>query len=181
GHYIDGEKDGHWKRYHYSKEPALLTEGEYSNGIRIGKWKYYRQDGTYVQEFDFDADSISFTNDTIKKSEMIACEKYPGILYVDEPPLLGKSQNDLLSFLGKNINYPATAQENGIQGTVVTRYKIDTEGKLSNIELIKDIGGGCGDEAIRVIKLSDGDWTPAYFNGEPVEIIFTMPVRFALE
>ncbi|MCB0519068.1 MAG: energy transducer TonB [Saprospiraceae bacterium] len=89
------------------------------------------------------------------------------------------SEEKMLEFIYSEIVYPTIARENGISGMVVTRFVVERDGSISNIEIIRDIGGGCGDEAMRVIKKMP-NWIPGKQRGNPVRVMFTLPVKFVL-
>ncbi len=94
------------------------------------------------------------------------------------------AESQLLSILSNNIRYPADAAENNIQGTVVTSFVVELSGKMTNFKLLKDIGGGCGPEALRVLKAFDEAglrWKPAQINGKPVRMRQSLPLRFRLQ
>lgn len=99
---------------------------------------------------------------------------------VEQQPEFPGGQGELLKYLGKNITYPAIAQENGIEGTVVVRFVVNETGGISDIQVVRDIGGGCGAEAVRVVK-SMPKWKPGRQRGKAVKVYFTLPVRFKLE
>jgi protein TonB len=99
---------------------------------------------------------------------------------VEQQPEFPGGQGELLAYLGKNINYPPIAQENGIEGTVVVRFVVNETGGISDIQIVRDIGGGCGAEAVRVVK-SMPKWKPGRQRGKAVKVYFTLPVRFKLE
>ena len=86
----------------------------------------------------------------------------------------------LLSYIYKNIKYPGIARHNNIQGTVVIGFIIERDGQLSNIKILREIGGGCGKEAARVIK-NMPLWTPGKQNGRPVRVQYRLPVKYKLE
>ena len=88
--------------------------------------------------------------------------------------------NRLLQFLGQNLHYPSIARENGIQGTVVIRFVVERDGSISNTEVVRDIGGGCGAEALRVVK-SMPVWLPGKQQGRAVRVQFNLPVNFRLD
>lgn len=90
------------------------------------------------------------------------------------------SNQALLGYLAKNIRYPAIARENGISGTVVVQFIVNKKGQISDIEVVKDIGGGCGREAIRAVK-EMGNWKPGLQRGIPVNVKMTLPVKFRLQ
>ncbi len=85
----------------------------------------------------------------------------------------------LMAFIYENITYPATARENNVSGTVVVQFVIETDGSVSNVSLIRDIGAGCGEEAMRVVKIMP-PWNPGKQRGRAVRVMFTLPVKFKL-
>ncbi len=109
---------------------------------------------------------------------------------VEEMPLYGECQNELghaekklcsdksiLSFLSDNIIYPEQARLNKTEGIVVVKVIIDETGTISDSEIIKDIGDGCGDEALRVIRTM-GKWKPGQQKGVLVKVEQYIPVKF---
>jgi len=85
----------------------------------------------------------------------------------------------MYKFLASNIRYPQLARENNISGKVYVTFVVETDGSLSNFRLLRDIGGGCGSEAIRVVKTMP-KWKPGMQKGEPVRVQFNLPVKFSL-
>ena len=83
-------------------------------------------------------------------------------------------------YLARNLRYPNQAAEDGIQGTVYVSFVVKTNGSLSDIKIIKGIGGGCDQEALRVVKKMPA-WNPGYQNGRKVAVLFNMPVYFRLQ
>ncbi len=99
---------------------------------------------------------------------------------VQKPPTFPGGEKELLKFLAENIQYPALARENNIQGNVALTFVVNKDGQVSDITVLRDIGGGCGKEALRVMN-SMPRWSPGEANGHPVKVRFTLPVRFRLE
>lgn len=99
---------------------------------------------------------------------------------VNKMPGFPGGERDLMAFLAKNIDYPALAKENNIQGTVVLGFVIGKDGSINDVSILKDIGGGCGKEALRVVRTMPA-WIPGEANGHAVKVRFTLPVRFKLE
>lgn len=90
----------------------------------------------------------------------------------------------LLEFIYENITYPPTARENAIQGTVVVQFVVEKDGSVSDANVIRDIGGGCGAEALRIIDLMDKmskKWIPGKQRGRAVRVQFNLPIRFLLK
>lgn len=87
----------------------------------------------------------------------------------------GKSE--MMSYLAKNVRYPKSAKEKNIQGFVTVTAIVEKDGTLSNVVAAKDIGGGCGAEAVRVVK-SMPAWSPAENKGENVRMSISISVNF---
>jgi protein TonB len=82
------------------------------------------------------------------------------------------------------VKYPAIARENGIQGRVVVQFVVEKDGKITDANVVRDIGAGCGEEALRVVNSMNGmnqRWTPGKQRGKPVRVQFTLPVSFKLQ
>ncbi|RYY06034.1 MAG: TonB family protein [Sphingobacteriaceae bacterium] len=83
------------------------------------------------------------------------------------------------NYLAKNIRYPKEARDQKITGRVIVSFIVEKDGKLNDIKVLRDIGAGCGAEAVRVLSESPA-WNPGIQNGKPVRVAYTMPVNFAL-
>ena len=101
-----------------------------------------------------------------------------GVIAEDEPVFPG-GMEAMYKFLEDNIKYPQLALENNIQGRVYVSFVVEKDGSISNPILLRDIGGGCGQEAIRVVKMMP-KWTPGMQSGKPVPVQFNLPVNFVL-
>lgn len=89
----------------------------------------------------------------------------------------------VLSYVAKHLDYPAIARENGIEGTVYVGFVIDQSGKMTNIEIKRDIGGGCGNAALKALQKMQQEitFTPGYQGPRAVKVMFNMPVKFRLQ
>lgn len=90
----------------------------------------------------------------------------------------------LLSMLSQNIRYPEEARTKNTQGTVVVSFVVEPTGRMTHYKLLKDIGDGCGDEALRVLKALDTlglRWMPAIRDSMPVRMRHSIPLRFKLQ
>jgi protein TonB len=89
----------------------------------------------------------------------------------------------LYKFIHENLKYPATAVENNIEGTVVVQFVVNRDGSIQDIKILRDIGGGCGAEVSRVVRMMNEEtlrWIPGKQRGRPVRVIFILPVKFKL-
>ncbi|MFM2225427.1 MAG: hypothetical protein RJA07_1629 [Bacteroidota bacterium] len=100
--------------------------------------------------------------------------------YVQQMPEFIGGEAALMKFISVNIKYPESAKNENIEGRVMVSFVVTTEGKLTDLKVLRDIGGGCGEEAIRVLKLSP-DWKPGMQNGKIVNVKMVFPIVFNLE
>jgi len=94
------------------------------------------------------------------------------------------SDRALLSFVQKGLDYPAPARNNGIEGTVVIRFVVEKDGRVSGIEPVRGLGGGCTAAAMAAIERINGQgvrFVPGLQNGEPVRVVFNLPIKFQLD
>jgi len=99
---------------------------------------------------------------------------------VEQMPQFPGGEGEMMKFIRKNLQYPTLAQENGISGTVIVNFVVDRDGKITLIKVIRGIGGGCDEEAIRVLKKMPA-WNPGKQGGKAVLVSFTMPVKYVLQ
>ena len=100
------------------------------------------------------------------------------VLVEDDPEFPG-GMKALYKFLQDNVQYPRLALENSIEGKVYVTFVVEEDGSITNPRLLRDIGGGCGREAIRVVKMMP-KWKPGKKSGKPVRVQFNLPVTFTL-
>jgi protein TonB len=86
----------------------------------------------------------------------------------------------MMEYIAKNIKYPAMARESGIQGRVFVNFVVEPDGSVSNVKVLRGIGGGCDEEAVRVVEAMP-KWTPGRQRGKAVRVSFNLPVRFTLQ
>ena len=98
---------------------------------------------------------------------------------VEEQPTFGGGEEARQKFLSDNIKYPDLARENGIQGTVYVTFVVEPDGNISNVQVLKGIGAGCDEEAIRVVKMMP-KWTPGKQRGKNVRVKINMPIKFVV-
>lgn len=99
---------------------------------------------------------------------------------IQKPPSFPGGESELFKYLQKNIQYPVLAKENNIQGVVPVSFVVGKDGSVTEVKILRDIGGGCGKEAMRVIQAMP-KWVPGEANGHAVKVRYTLPVRFKLE
>lgn len=94
-------------------------------------------------------------------------------------PAFPGGDEGLLKFLKEHIRYPAAARANSTEGKVVVSFIVDRSGKLTNIKILRGIGNGCEEEALRVLGTMP-NWTPGKVKGKEVRVQMNLPVKFTL-
>lgn len=85
--------------------------------------------------------------------------------------------NEMMKFLAENIKYPTAAKENGVSGKVYVSFIVEKDGLISDITILRGIGAGCDEEAIRVIKMMP-KWKPGTQRGQAVRVQYNVPIKF---
>ena len=101
-------------------------------------------------------------------------------LVVENEPEFPGGDDSLYAYIARNIVYPEAAKKEKIQGRVFVTFVIEKDGQVSSAKILRDIGGGCGEEAIRVVK-NMPKWKPGTQRGNPVRVQFNLPIMFQLE
>ena len=99
---------------------------------------------------------------------------------VEEMPDFPGGTQKLADYLAKNIKYPQMARESGIQGRVFISFVVEPDGSVSNVNVMRSLGGGCDEEAVRVVK-SMPKWKAGKQRGKPVRVSYILPVNFKLQ
>ena len=86
----------------------------------------------------------------------------------------------MMKFVSENVQYPEEAKEKEISGRVMVGFIVEKDGSISDVKVVKGIGGGCNEEAVRVVKAMP-KWKPGKEKGKPVRVHFTMPFTFKLQ
>jgi len=89
----------------------------------------------------------------------------------------------LLRFIYTKIKYPTIARENGIEGMAVVSFVVTEHGTIVDFKILRDPGGACGPEALRVVKCMNelpSRWNPGQQRGKNVRVKYNLPVRFKL-
>ena len=99
---------------------------------------------------------------------------------VDQKPEFATGETEMFKYLRQNIHYPAIARENSIEGKVFVNFVINIDSTISDVKVLKGIGGGCDEETIRVFQ-NMPKWKPGQHQGKIVKTRFTVPVSFKLD
>jgi TonB family protein len=101
-------------------------------------------------------------------------------LSVEENPEFPGGPAKLLEYIQKNLEYPEAARENEIQGRVFVGFIVEEDGSVSNVKILRGIGYGCDEEAIRLVN-SLPKFKPGKQRGKPIRVQYTLPIVFKLK
>ncbi len=99
---------------------------------------------------------------------------------VESMPEYPGGMGALMRYLAENIKYPPLAKESGIQGRVFINFVVEPNGSISNVKVLRGIGGGCDEEAVRVVEKMP-KWKPGKQRGKNVRVSYNLPVKFTLQ
>ena len=128
------------------------------------------QDDVEVEDIEINAE--------VEQNEVL--EEYVAPEVVEEMPAFPGGEAKLMEYVAKNVKYPQIARETGVQGRVYVNFVVEPDGSVSNVSVLRGIGGGCDEEAIRVVK-SMPKWKPGKQRGKAVRVSYMLPVNFKLQ
>jgi TonB family protein len=102
------------------------------------------------------------------------------VILADEQPAFPGGVEAYRAFLQKNVQYPEAAKARNISGDVFVSFSVDEAGRLLDAEVIKGVGYGLDEEALRLVRLMPW-WTPARLAGQPVRVPATLRIRFGMQ
>jgi periplasmic protein TonB len=162
----------------------LSSTENYVNGKREGEASYFNSTGHLGRRSEWRNDTIleSITYDSIgSQIEKLTYKDRHQIgrdsVYEEINPAYPGGEAELLKFLAQNLKYPREMLELGMNGRVYIQYVIEKDGSVSNVFPIRGLSYAFQNEAMRVVKLMP-NWSPGYYNGNPVRVKYTLPILF---
>jgi len=134
---------------------------------------------TAIVSVDYDKGTDDVSVPMATENTVVEEVQEPFII-VEQMPEYQGGQAELMKYLSSNLQYPVTAQENGIQGTVYVRFEVDKDGKVHNVKILRGISPEIDKEAIRLVMAMPA-WKPGRQGGRDVNVTYTLPIRFALQ
>ena len=128
-----------------------------------------------------DKDAAPTIDEPVGTADTKVTEEDPNKIFtsVEQVPEFPGGADAFNKYLSNHIKYPAVARENNTQGRAIVQFVCERDGSLTDVHVVRDIGDGCGDEAVRVLKGSP-KWKPGIQNGRPVRVQYSVPVSFTL-
>lgn len=99
---------------------------------------------------------------------------------IENPPEYPGGNAAIGKFIVKNFNWPPAAQEAGLAGKIYMSFIVEKDGSMTDIKVLRDLGMGTGDEAIRVLKKMP-KWKPGIQNGRGVRVAYTLPLSLSVQ
>ncbi len=146
------------------------------------KEKVLFKNGHYTYNLKADHDKIIHGSFDIPVNieKMVSNESNGIFQVVEQQPEFPGGMSKLYSYLGESIKYPEQAKSDSIAGKVYVTFVVEKDGSISNVKILRGIGGGCDKEAMRVISEMP-KWNPGLMDEQPVRVQFNLPIKFALE
>ncbi|MHC1777860.1 MAG: TonB family protein [Lentimicrobium sp.] len=136
-------------------------------------WKPAMKDGKPVRTSVILPIKFTLSDEgSIKKEEQV-------FTVVENPPQFPGGEEARIAYMQKTISYPEQAKKGKIEGIVYVTFVIETDGQVSNAKVLRGIGGGCDEVALKAIQQMP-PWIPGKQRGEAVRVQFNMPVSFKL-
>ena len=141
------------------------------------------EDDVEVEDIEINADVQQnevieeYVAPEIEEEEVVEQEIFQ---IVEEMPSFPGGEQKLLEYVAKNVKYPQIARESGIKGRVFISFVVEPDASVSNVKVLRGIGGGCDEEAMRVVK-SMPKWKPGKQRGKAVRVSYMLPVNFQLQ
>ncbi|MFA8300253.1 MAG: energy transducer TonB [Hyphomicrobiales bacterium] len=113
------------------------------------------------------------------QNDDIEVEAEEPLIFVEIMPEFKGGMEGLKKYLQRNLRYPRIAKETNITGKVYLSYVVEKDGSITDIQILRGIGGGCDEEAKRVVQ-NMPKWNPGRQNGRYVRVKYTLPISFIL-
>jgi protein TonB len=117
---------------------------------------------------------------SITHAAVIEDEQVYSIVSIEQMPDFPGGLSKFYGYISKNYNYPAAAREQGVSGRVIVSFIVEKDGSLTDIKVLRDMGLGTGEEAMRLLKKSP-KWRAGVQNGRTVRVQYTLPIMLNLE
>ncbi|MGB3585955.1 MAG: TonB family protein [Tunicatimonas sp.] len=169
--------------------------GGLMDAMRIESEKFLNAGGpppsredVYLNVFKEVASSSDYTNiESLTERQSTLQEKLRGLpdadgvfMVVENQPAPEGGMREFYRYVGDNIKYPKEAREKGIEGKVFVQFVVNEYGELTDFKTLKGIGGGCDEEAVRMLQAAAA-WNPGTTDGKPVPVRMVMPITFKFE
>ena len=161
-------------------EPKILDDAMVPENISIPTQDELINNAIGTGNIEGDFTAVDLSTEVIPIEKPAEKENNIPFTWAEEMPRFQGGEAGLMNFLMKNIKYPDIAVKAGIKGRVILNFIVEKDGSLSDINVLKGIGGGCDEEAVRVLRLTT-KWEPGKQNGMPVRVKMNIPFVFNIK
>ena len=158
-------------------------KGQLRGSTHVGTWEYYSYAATgervVSQRFDYSTSTLLYCR---PDDQFYRAETGPGLwesTLLNQPPWFMGGHEALAAYISQ-LRYPAAAEAKQVQGKVVVSFVVDTLGRLSQHRVVRGIGSGCDEEALRVSLTIPDTWVPGRLAGRAVQAVYELPFTFRL-
>lgn len=159
--------------------PPFLQPVVVDSAIESGMMTQVGMEGNSNSPLTVSGDPGETDSVLIQPEPVIQPDPEKTFVFVEENPEFPGGDEERVRFLNKNLTYPQEARETNTSGTVYLEFVVERDGSISNISIKRGIGGGCDEEAVRVVKMMP-KWKPGRQQGHEVRVQFMLPVKFTL-
>lgn len=155
------------------KDTALIPTMDELKGKQVGK---------VTQKGDTTGGDFEFAYEEKKEEPKVVEQKHEEaqvFTYVEEMPSFPGGVGEMMQFFKANIQYPEIARRAGVEGKIYVSFVVSAGGGISGAQIVKGIGAGCDEEALRVVSLMP-KWNPGKQNGNSVNVRVSIPIIFKL-
>ena len=164
--------------------PVVVMDAPEDMPVASGDELQDATSGPVTAEGTGDVELIAPPETTAPTPKEIAIEVAPRpddvFTAVEQQPQYPGGMYALRTFLTQNLSYPRSAANAGVSGRVFVSFVVNTDGSLTDVQVLKGIGFGCDEEAIRVVQKMP-HWKPGKQSGRAVRVKYNLPIAFALE
>ena len=190
--YTKGVAQGPHENYYDNGQRSVV--GQYQDKERSGVWKIYTEDGQLAREVTYDSGEVVSSKshppvDQLKgQLSLFGFRKGPerlplftgcdtNLSYEDHKACADRK---MLEYVYGNIKYPARSRENDVEGMALIRFVIEKDGTVNDVDVYRGLNEDISREIRRIVE-GMPKWHPGTVDGEPVRVLFTLPVKFRLE
>ena len=161
--------------------PPVIKPDEVVNDEELPKMqKEIVQEKAAISTTDFNKGTDDIAAPIAKENAKVTEEDDKPFQVVEQMPQFPGGVTEMMKFIGENLKYPGRALEAGVTGKVIVNFVVGRDGQITQIKVVRGIGSGCDEEAIRVMQKMP-PWTPGKMGGKAVPVYFTFPINFRMK
>ncbi len=180
GYYKNGEKEGEWKSY--NKDSSLIGLNHYVHGELHGEQFRYDSLGQITLTEQYDNGELIYTSADTSEQVVEELPRFPGCedMGLEGEELKACSDRELLQYVYGKLKYPKRSRELNIQGNALVEFVVEKDGSIADIKVLNGVSKDIKKVVVSLVH-DMPTWRPGMQRGEPVRVLYTLPVSFRLE